>query len=113
MPKNDPPPMLPTRGVPGGWHDPWSDDATSAVRARIETLTRQLTADAEREARLWREELMVRSLWVSDKDDGPFPVRARAVPILVPPIAPMVVEPCGVSLGKDQFPQSASRLSRR
>ena len=58
MPKNDPPPMLPTRGMPGGWHDPWdSPDDVPAIRDQIETAHQRIMTAAKREGRRWRKEM--------------------------------------------------------
>ncbi len=58
MPKNDPLPVFPTRGTPGGWRDWWDGpDEASIAREQIEASRRSLVALAKREGRRGREEL--------------------------------------------------------
>ena len=58
MPKNDPAPSFPVRGVPGGWRDVWDDpDDSAELRARAEATERRQLARAERLGVAWRQEL--------------------------------------------------------
>ena len=49
--------VFPTRGVAGGWRDPWDDDESAELRAKAEASERYQLVTAERLGVVWRQEL--------------------------------------------------------